>query len=167
MTSLKCCFLDFTTKFKFYKIYIHLLSSGSYMHLKSCRIHFILFLVNIKMYLLSILYLQSANLCDSKHAMNPDDDNKVITIKQKWSSNRNVDIVLEEKIASLLKIVFWQNIECIGNNYLSLCNDFQCSHGFCLVLSLESKHVSHKYTIQLKFHLALCLSYIILNQCKQ
>lgn len=74
-------FFYVTTKFRFYKVYIHLLSPGSYMHLKSCRIHFILFLVNIKMYLLSIWYLQSAHLCDSEHAMNPDDDNNVITIK--------------------------------------------------------------------------------------
>lgn len=42
---------------------------------------------------------KSANLSDSAHAMNPDDNN-VITIKQKWYYNRNVDIMLEEKIAS-------------------------------------------------------------------
>lgn len=51
------------------------------MHLKACRIHFLFFLVNIKQYLLPILYLQRAKLCDSEHKMNPDDDNNVITIK--------------------------------------------------------------------------------------
>lgn len=51
------------------------------MHLKFYRIHFPFFLVNIKKYLLSILYLQSDKSYDSEHTMAPDNANNAITIK--------------------------------------------------------------------------------------